>query len=88
MKEEPAGWCPGVDGTGKAFELDILLVQLTRQIDQGLDTATQTIQFYTTRVSPSHSMSSALAKPGRSARLTLILSSKSLLQPALISALI
>ena len=45
VKEESARWCPDVDGIGKALQLDVLLVQLTHQIDQVLDTAAQTVEF-------------------------------------------
>ena len=76
VEEEPPGWCAGVDGVGEAPELDTVLVQLADQIDQLLDRPAQPVELQTTKVSPSRSISSVLAKPGRSARVPLSLSSK------------
>jgi len=74
VEEEPPGWCAGVDGVGEAPELDTVLVQIADQIDQLLDRPAQPVEL------------PDLAKPGRSARVPLTLSSKTFLHPALLKA--
>ena len=77
VEEEPPGWCAGVDGVGEAPELDTVLVQIADQIDQLLDRPAQPVELPDDQ---------SIAKPGRSARVPLTLSSKTFLHPALLKA--
>lgn len=43
--EEPAAWCPGVDGIGPALELDTFPVPLAAPIDQVLDATAMALRF-------------------------------------------
>ena len=62
MKEEPAGWCPGVNGIGEALELDALLVQFADQIDQVLDAAAKAKRIFEDKISGSRAERPGLAK--------------------------
>ncbi len=76
MEEEPTRWCSSVDSIRQALELDAQLVQRADQIDQLFDATAQPIQFPDNECVAFRIISNALASPGRSARLPLILSSK------------
>ena len=62
MKEEPAGWCPGVNGIGEALELDALLVQFADQIDQVLDAAAKAKRIFEDKIGGSLAERPGLAK--------------------------
>lgn len=83
VKEEAAGGRASVDGIGQTLELHFLLLKLPDEIDQVLDAAAEPIQLPNDKGVSCAKTLTGWARPGRSARLPLIRSSKIFFQPAL-----
>ncbi len=81
--EEASRCRAGVNGIG---ELNFLLVQLSDQIEQILHTAAESIKLPDNEGVTFSQGSCALVRPGRSARLPVILSSNIFQQPAFVRA--